>query len=276
MSTSIAHFRQLENFRRLFIHFGDDLRRRLDRRQQQHRAFDGVARHAGLRDRRQIGHHRRALGGGHGKRPQPFVVDVRNRRRRGGQRNLRLIGDDTRHRRSATLVRHADDIRFSHELEQLGGKVHVGADAGMRVGHLARICLGVSEEILHGRCGHAGMHHHHVGIGNHRRDGDKFAVRRVAQLRVEAGADGDGAFGRDQEGVSVRRGLGHDLAADIAACTAAIVDDDGLFDRFLQVVGENPRGEIRRAAGRERHDDAYRPLRPGLVRGCLRCDLLNA
>jgi hypothetical protein len=59
-----------------------------------------------------------------------------------------------------------------------------------------------------------------------------------------------------QHGVTIRRGLGDRVGAEIAAGAGAVLDQHRLADPFGQLVGEDPSHRIDAAARRERHHDA--------------------
>src|SRR5262249_32451745 len=49
----------------------------------------------------------------------------------------------------------------------------------------------------------------------------------------------------------------------IASCASAVVDDDGLAERHVQRRRQNAGNDVGWPAGRKRHDQRDRPLRPG-------------
>ncbi len=55
--------------------------------------------------------------------------------------------------------------------------------------------------------------------------------------------------------------MGHDFAGDIAARARTIVDDEGLAEQAAELVGDDARQDVARAAGREADDDRDRPFR---------------
>jgi len=72
-----------------------------------------------------------------------------------------------------------------------------------------------------------GVHHQHVGHPHHLGDGRKVGGGVVGHLLEEPGVDCVGGGGGNADGAAVRRGLGHQVRADVAACTRFVVDDDG-------------------------------------------------
>ena len=61
-----------------------------------------------------------------------------------------------------------------------------------------------------------------------------------------------------QQRVAVRRRFRHEVGADDRAGAGAVLDDERLSQRLLQLLAEIARVDVGRAAGAERHDDAYR------------------
>ena len=64
-----------------------------------------------------------------------------------------------------------------------------------------------------------------------------------------------------QEGVAVGRGGRDRLGAEIGAGAGLVLDKNRLADPVGQRLGNEPRRDIRRAAGGEADDHAYRPCR---------------
>ena len=69
---------------------------------------------------------------------------------------------------------------------------------------------------------------------------------------------------RDEQCVAIRRRLRDEPAADAAAGAGAILDDDRLTQWPANLLGNQPRDEIGRAARADRNDDLDRPL--GILR----------
>ena len=68
----------------------------------------------------------------------------------------------------------------------------------------------------------------------------------------------------EQQRVAVARRLRHHLGADDAAGAAAVVDDDLAAGDLRQLGADDARDDVDGAAGRERHDQADRPIGIGL------------
>jgi hypothetical protein len=88
--------------------------------------------------------------------------------------------------------------------------------------------------------------------------------RIVAQLRIQELVGGH-SRATDQDRVAVGIRMGDHVARDVAAGARLVLDHHRLAPHLLQAVADEARGDIGRAARRERHHDAHRFCRP--VRG---------
>jgi hypothetical protein len=84
----------------------------------------------------------------------------------------------------------------------------------------------------------------------------EIAHRIVRQLGVERRIDGMGADRANEQGLAVRRRLGHGVGTDGTACPAAIVDHDGRVQCLAEHLREGSRHNVGRPASRERNNDA--------------------
>jgi hypothetical protein len=103
----------------------------------------------------------------------------------------------------------------------------------------------------------------HIRLGwvispRHRR---KIADRIVAQLWIQELVGGH-AGARDQDGVAIGIGMRHHLGGDVAAGAWLVLDHHRLAPHLLEAVADQTRGDVGRAARRERHHDAHRFCRP--------------
>ena len=67
--------------------------------------------------------------------------------------------------------------------------------------------------------------------------------------------------GRHEQRVAIRVRLGREIAADVAARAAAIINNNGLAPQFSQLLRDDARDNVVSAAGREGNDDAHRANR---------------
>jgi hypothetical protein len=84
----------------------------------------------------------------------------------------------------------------------------------------------------------------HGGTGN----GGEVAQRGVGQLAVQSGVDDHHARVGQHQRVAIGGGFHHLLRAHGAACAGLVVHHDGLAQHGLQLVGEQPRMLVQRAA----------------------------
>src|SRR4029453_9949088 len=88
---------------------------------------------------------------------------------------------------------------------------------------------------------------------------DEIKVQLVVQRRVDCVRRS-----AEEERVAVWWRPHDSLSAQIAASTAAILDDKWLAEPFREPLTDHTRENIGRAAGAKPNDDAHRPPRRGL------------
>ncbi|MNV60042.1 hypothetical protein D3C71_1524940 [compost metagenome] len=131
-----------------------------------------------------------------------------------------------------------------------------GAAAARRTEvHLARIGLGVGDQVLDVLVGLVGVGHQQVGHIGHARQRREVLDRVKGHLLVQRGVDGVRADGAHEQRVAVSGCLGGQQAADVAASAGTVVDHHGLAQLGSQALRHDARQDVGRATGRERHDD---------------------
>jgi hypothetical protein len=120
---------------------------------------------------------------------------------------------------------------------------------------LARIGFGVGHDLGHGFHGQARIDRDNQRRLNQLAHRSKYLDRIVADIGVDDRAGRKRAARGHQDGVAIRRGLRDELAADAAAGTAAIFDDDGLAQYGSESFGDDARHAVCRSSWREGHDD---------------------
>jgi hypothetical protein len=70
----------------------------------------------------------------------------------------------------------------------------------------------------------------------------------------------------DEQGVAVGRGLRRGLERDIAVRARAVLDDEALAERLGELRRDDPRDDVRRAAGRVGHEHPHRAAGVGFLR----------
>ncbi len=96
--------------------------------------------------------------------------------------------------------------------------------------------------------------------------GAKSLLRVVGHLAVQRLVDAVRAHGAHQQRVAVRRRLGHDVGADVAAGAGAVLHDELLAEGLGQFGRQRARQDVGGAAGGEGHHDAHRLGGPGALR----------
>ena len=105
----------------------------------------------------------------------------------------------------------------------------------------------------------------HFGKDRHRHE---ILLGVVRELRIERGIDR--VIGRgDQQRVAVLVGLGDGIGRKNAAGARLRLEHDGASEFGGHAVGDEPRHDVDRAAGRERQDELDRPV--GILRQRRRC-----
>ena len=137
------------------------------------------------------------------------------------------------------------------------------ADAGRRHIDFARIGLGIGNE-LGKRLGRKRViHHHDIGKADDGCDrcdiADEIEIELVVKRRVDRARRAEEA-----QRITVRSRAHDCLSADIAAGAGTIFNDELLTQPLRQPLPHEPRSNVGRTSGSERHDQAHRPRRIGL------------
>jgi hypothetical protein len=96
------------------------------------------------------------------------------------------------------------------------------------------------------------MHDQQIGRRRHERDGRQVLHRIVRHLAHQAHVDREIARLPHQYRITVGRGLGYVLRADVAGRAAAVFDHDLLAEAFAEFLADDAREDVVRAAGRVR------------------------
>ena len=104
----------------------------------------------------------------------------------------------------------------------------------------------------------AGFRYHQHGrhIGDQGQRFKFFGRVKTGGSFVKAWVDGDDGVGREKQGFAIRRAAGNRLRALIAGCAGFVLDLDLALDGTLEGVRQHARQVVRRAAYRERDDQA--------------------
>ncbi len=190
------------------------------------------------------------------RRRPGFHVLPRGRHR--DEHELHLPADRVDDRRSAALVRHVHHVDAGLQLEELARDVRRRADADGRVVELARVRLGVRDQLLDAGDGNRRVDDE--DLRNHRGEAHRheIALDVERQLLVELRVDRVRRQ-REQDRVAVGRRFRDDVGAEIAGGAAAVVDDDRLAELRRQRLDDDARNDVGAAARRIRDDELDRP-----------------
>ena len=155
-------------------------------------------------------------------------------------------------------IRHVNHVHAAHQLEELAG--HMGRRPDASRGHveLARVGLGIVDELRNGIGRERCIDFHHVGYAGDGRNRRDVARKIVVEFSVER--DVDRMRGRDHEQrVAVRRRIHDCLGGDIAAGAGAVLDDELLAEPLRQALTHEPRQDVGDTAGRIADDQFHGP-----------------
>src|SRR5262249_7884875 len=185
----------------------------------------------------------------------PDVLDARGY---GAENDLHLsaqqIGNIT------ATIRNVDQVDTGHHLEPFAEDMGHGPAAGRSHVDLARIGLGVGNE-LRERLGWNGWMDRHAvkGAANSRLRryfADEIEIELLVERRVHRVRQAD-----KQERIAVRRRPHDAFSADVAAGTRSVLNDKWLPEPLRQRLTHEAGGGVACLACRKGDDDAHRPPR---------------
>ena len=141
-------------------------------------------------------------------------------------------------------------------------------EAGGAEDDLARLLLGVVDEVLEGLPRRVGADHQHGRIGIDARDARELiarVVRRAPEELVDLGQDGD-ADERHEHGIPVGLAARRGLVTHRARRAGLVDHDHRLLQQALEHRGYRARGIVGEAARRERHDHRHGARRIRILR----------
>ena len=263
---------RLEGFDDLGVQLYDRRARRAGGHEDAEPRREVEPRQPGLRDRRQIGHRGRALARRHRERAQLPRLHLRQRVGEVVEHELRLAGEEVLHRRRAALVGDVHHVDAGHRLEELAGEMPGRAGRARAERERAGLRPRVVDQLAHRLHRQRGVDDEDVRHLRDQRHRHEVLLRVVRDLRVQARVDRVRAHRAHQQRVAVAGRLGDEVRADAAARAGAVVDDDRLAPRLLQLLRDAAAHDVERPAGRERHHEADRLGRIGLRGGRRRAD----
>ena len=224
-----------------------------------HRRVAGQARFG---HRGQLGRKLGALGAGDGQRTQAAAGHMGHAGGDGIKQHMHLAGGQIADGLGRALVGHMGQGDAGLGCKGRRVQVHDGAIAAGGVVQLAGVGLGIADQLLHGLDRQrVGDQQHAGGIG-HMGNGCEVLVRAVGQLGHQVRRDRMGAAGGEQQGVAIGARLGGLGRADGAARARAVVNHQRLAQLLRHLLRHHAGDQIGGTAGRKRHDDADRAIRP--------------
>jgi len=164
--------------------------------------------------------------------------------RAGGEHELRLTRDRVGNGGCSAPVRHVHHRDLRHLFEQCTAQMVGRASTGRSVGNLSWIRFGVGNEFANIVGRNRRVQHHrigHVSQQRYRREIVHAIKRHCCKQRVIHGVY---AHRIEQERVAVRGRSCHDSCANVARRSRAILDDDRLTERLVQVFGNDARRHV--------------------------------
>jgi zinc/manganese transport system permease protein len=171
------------------------------------------------------------------------------------------------HGRAGALVRHMHDVGAHGGVEHDAAKMRCRARAGGTELHLGLVGLGVSNEFLEIVRREILARDQHDR--NFRDQGDRREIVRgiVDGVLVERLVLRVSAHGAQDDGVTVRAGVGHALGPVHAAGATDIFDHHGLTENVSHARRDDAAEQVRRSAGREWNHHGHWPRRKVLGSG---------
>ena len=215
--------------------------------------------HAGLADGRHLGHRVDALRRRHRQHLRLLRLVLRAHRVDLEEQQVDVAGDEIVHGLRGAAIGHVRELRAGDAREQFAGEMRRGADALRAEIDLARIGLGIGDQLGHGVRRKFRPHHQRVRDRGHDR-------QRLERGRIEVELLVNDHVGRQrrrlrrQQRVAVGLGLGHRLGAEIAAGAGPVLHHERLAPHLRQPVGDHAGDDVDAAAGRSGDDDLDRAV----------------
>jgi hypothetical protein len=151
-------------------------------------------------------------------------------------------------------VLHAD---AGQRLELLAAQMARAAHAPRAVADLARVRLGVGNEVGHRLVLGVGAHRHEEGRAEQRSHRVEMLQRHEVARLVQVRQRGDVLAVELQQRVAVGRRAARLLDGDEAAAAGLVVDHHALVPQARELVGDQAQHRVGAAAGRERGDQRH-------------------
>ena len=147
--------------------------------------------------------------------------------------------------------------------EQRHRKLRHAAEPARSVAQLARLRAHIGDEFGDGLHRQLAVHHQHERIGPEHADRRQVLDRVIGHLG-HGRQDHDLRLHAPQQRVAVGGRARDAFDRDRAAGAGAVLDHELLAEHVAEALRDDARHAVGVAAGRERHDDLHRPVRPVL------------
>ena len=155
----------------------------------------------------------------------------------------------------APAVVHRYDVDLGDRLQQFAEQRQRRSRTGRRERNLARIVLGVFDQVGHRVHRQRRIDHQHQRVARHQRHHRQVLQRIVGELLIERRVDRERAARREQQRVTVRRGLRDGRGRCRGAGARAVLHDEGLAEPLGELLRHQPADDINRSTCGERHYD---------------------
>src|SRR5262245_48778096 len=215
------------------------------------------------------------------QRAQPAGLDVRDRRRHGGERHLHQPAEQIGERGCYAPIWHMNYVDAGHQLEQLARQMGGSSDTTRRHGELAGIALGIGDKLGNRFGRNRWIYYHDEGEADDAGDRRDVADKTELEIFVERRVDRVRGTYHEQR-VAVRWRAPDRLGGNIAGSPWPALDDEWLAEPLRQRLTDQARDDVDYATGRKARNDPHRPRRIGLrpsdagcgrKRGSARCQL---
>jgi hypothetical protein len=169
-----------------------------------------------------------------------------------------MAGDRVRRRWGAALVGNVIDLDGGELHQELDAEVAGAALAEGGDGDRAGLFARERHELGHVRRAQRWMRHHDHGRRRDLRDRLEVGHRIEAELLDRVRQHRLVGHALHHQRVAVGGGVRHEVGADRAARTAAVVDDERLAERSCEPLAEHTPEDVGRPAGRPRDDEPDR------------------
>ncbi len=172
------------------------------------------------------------------------------------EHDWRAAGEQVGQGGGTAFVGHVEHVDTRRLLEQFAGQVLARSRARRSIGQLAGVFLQIRHQFGNRVYRQLGIDDEHIGRGCHQAD------RREILLGVEGLVGVERRVGRvtarrEQQRIAISGGLGNHACGDRPARASPVFHNHGPAQPGAQVIGNQARDDVCRAARRKSHDDPH-------------------